>query len=143
MDTTPKDLADFRRAVEALQKLSDTETLLLFDVVANTRTALAQMEHFYDRQALDRFHRLMITKMASARAFDGQSYWQSYNLDFLQRELLSHVIKGDPIAVAIFAMMLQANFSNDPAVFLQDQALRKQRAQLMVEMGQAYLDITE
>ncbi len=74
-----------------------------------------------DDRAVDHFAATMKAKLAKAR-LKGRAGWQTCSGDMLSALLRQHVEKGDPVDVAIFAMMLNllgseikpAEAANDP-----------------------------
>lgn len=70
--------------------------------------AKAELEMHRDAQAVRRFARRMITKLAASRA-KGRTGWQAVPVPELWRMLREHIEKGDPVDVANFAMMIAHN----------------------------------
>jgi hypothetical protein len=68
-----------------------------------------QAQHF-DDIAIDRFAQVMKEKMRYSREVKGRGGWNDpsqCSVEFLNKLLLEHVEKGDPVDVANLCMMLQ------------------------------------
>jgi hypothetical protein len=79
-----------------------------------------------DDEAVDRFAQAMKLKLAEKRA-QGYGGWDDESrcpIEFLQKLLVSHIVKGDPVDVGNFAMMLhQRGGSTTPPAQEADQEL--------------------
>ena len=102
-----------QQALDALENnIGLQDTYINFDGVRKIKEAirarLAQPEQHPDDAAVDQFAAAMKAKMAKQRA-KGYSGWDdkaACPTERLQKMLAEHVVKGDPVDVANFAMML-------------------------------------
>lgn len=58
-----------------------------------------------DNEAVDKFATAMKQKMCISRD-KGRSGWETASAETLSRMLIEHIVKGDPVDVANFCMML-------------------------------------
>lgn len=77
------------------------------------RAAAHRIEMAADRMAVTRFASLMTVKMAR-KLSEGRHGWTSLPVAHLWAMLREHIEKGDPIDIAILAMMIQNNTETHP-----------------------------
>ena len=102
-------LAEAARCLGVAQAKGDEPAISHWNAKVDAICAqLAQPEQHPDDAAVDQFAAAMKAKMAKQRA-KGYSGWDdkaSCPTERLQKMLAEHVVKGDPVDVANFAMML-------------------------------------
>lgn len=72
-----------------------------------------------DDEAIDKFAEAMKAKMRLAKS-KGRGGWETCSPDKLRHEMLQHIVKGDPVDVANYAMMLHTmkRPTNSPVIEL-------------------------